>query len=74
MTTISTVAAAHCDQVQPSAIERAALVVLRALERDIEVRVRRRASTRPIRHAALSAYAEGRADACAGAHVGILPR
>ncbi|WP_341578871.1 hypothetical protein [Microbacterium schleiferi] len=74
MTTISTVAATHCEQVQPSAVERAALVILRALERDIEARVRRRASTRPVRHAAQSAYAEARADACAGAHVGILPR
>lgn len=74
MTVVGTVARGRCDQLQPSALERAALVILRALERDIEARVRRRASTRPVRHAAQSAYAEARADACAGAHVGILPR
>lgn len=74
MTVIGTVARSRCDQPQPSALERAALVILRALERDIEARVRRRASTRTIRRATEVAYVEARADACAGAHVGILPR
>lgn len=74
MSVISTVAPSRCEQPQPSALERAALVILRALERDIEARVRRRALTRPIRHATQSVYAERRADACAGGQVGILPR
>lgn len=74
MTTISSVASARCDPPQPSALERMVLTMLRALESDIESRVHRRAVTRTTRHTAQREHAEGRADAAAGAHVGILPR
>lgn len=74
MTTVSTLASCPCEYPQPSLLERVALTVLRALERDIEARVRRRVLTRPTRHAAERQHAEGRADASAGAHVGVLSR
>lgn len=74
MTTVSSIASGRCQQPQPSALERMALTLLRALERDIESRVHQRVATRASRHAAEQRHATGRAEAAAGAHTGILPR
>jgi len=74
MTTVRSFASARCEQPQLSPIEHMALTVLRTLERHIDALARRRALTRPTREAARRQHATARADAAAGAHVGILPR